>query len=140
MGRLFHPLLFFLAKCTRHELIRQIEFLRAENEIESWSSLHRVNFFSIGDHERTGQTAEDRFVGVAGVVGIAYAEITYTYISTADVLEIDHVQYGRLAVPEPSTSKLWIAPALTSVALCRCRQPARYTAGHGGRSQRDSPI
>ena len=33
MGRLFHPLLFFLARCTRHELIRQIEFLRAENEI-----------------------------------------------------------------------------------------------------------
>jgi putative transposase len=33
MGRLFHPLLFFLARCTRNELIRQIEFLRAENEI-----------------------------------------------------------------------------------------------------------
>jgi putative transposase len=33
MGRLFHPLLFFLARCTRHELIRQIEFLRAENQI-----------------------------------------------------------------------------------------------------------
>jgi putative transposase len=33
MGRLFHPLLFFLTRCTRHELIRQIEFLRAENQI-----------------------------------------------------------------------------------------------------------
>ena len=33
MGRLFHPLLFFLAKCTRHSLIRQIEFLHAENRM-----------------------------------------------------------------------------------------------------------
>ncbi|MFQ5734205.1 MAG: hypothetical protein ACE5KM_19895 [Planctomycetaceae bacterium] len=31
--RLFQPLLFFFAKCTRNELIRQIEFLRAENEL-----------------------------------------------------------------------------------------------------------
>ncbi len=33
MGRLFHPLLFLLAKCTRHQLIRQIEFLHAENQM-----------------------------------------------------------------------------------------------------------
>ena len=33
MGRIFQPLLFMLARCTRHELIRQIEFLKAENEI-----------------------------------------------------------------------------------------------------------
>jgi putative transposase len=33
MGRFFHPLLFFLAKCTRHSLIRQIEFLHAENRM-----------------------------------------------------------------------------------------------------------
>ena len=34
MERLFQPLLFFLARCSRNELIRQIEFLRAENAIE----------------------------------------------------------------------------------------------------------
>ncbi|MEX2169666.1 MAG: integrase core domain-containing protein [Pirellulales bacterium] len=33
MSRLFQPLLFVLAKCTRNQLIRQIEFLKAENEI-----------------------------------------------------------------------------------------------------------
>ena len=33
MERLFQPLLFFLAKCSRNQLIRQIEFLQAENEI-----------------------------------------------------------------------------------------------------------
>lgn len=33
MERLFQPLLFFLARCSRNQLIRQIEFLRAENEI-----------------------------------------------------------------------------------------------------------
>jgi hypothetical protein len=33
MGRIFQPLLFVLARCTRHQLIRQIEFLKAENEM-----------------------------------------------------------------------------------------------------------
>ena len=33
MGRIFQPLLFMLARCTRNELIRHIEFLQAENEI-----------------------------------------------------------------------------------------------------------
>jgi putative transposase len=33
MERLFQPLLFFLARCSRNELIRQIEFLQAENQI-----------------------------------------------------------------------------------------------------------
>ena len=33
MERLFQPLLFFLARCSCNQLIRQIEFLRAENEI-----------------------------------------------------------------------------------------------------------
>lgn len=33
MARIFHPLLFLLARCTRHELIRTIELLRAELEM-----------------------------------------------------------------------------------------------------------
>ena len=33
MGRLYQPLLFLLARCTRNELIRQIEWLKAENEM-----------------------------------------------------------------------------------------------------------
>ena len=33
MGRIFQPLLFLLARCTRNELIRQIEWLKAENEM-----------------------------------------------------------------------------------------------------------
>jgi putative transposase len=33
MGRIFQPLLFLLARCTRNQLIRQIEFLKAENEM-----------------------------------------------------------------------------------------------------------
>ena len=33
MGRIFHPLLFLLARCTKNQLIRQIEFLKAENEM-----------------------------------------------------------------------------------------------------------
>jgi putative transposase len=33
MGRIFQPLLFILARCTRNQLVRQIEFLKAENEM-----------------------------------------------------------------------------------------------------------
>ncbi len=33
MGWLVQPLLFFLARCSRNQLIRQIEFLKAENEM-----------------------------------------------------------------------------------------------------------
>ena len=33
MERLFQPLLFFLARCSRNQFIRQIEFLKVENEI-----------------------------------------------------------------------------------------------------------
>jgi putative transposase len=33
MSRLIQPLLFLFARCTKNELIRQIEFLKAENEL-----------------------------------------------------------------------------------------------------------
>jgi putative transposase len=44
VGRIFQPLLFMLARCTRHELIREIEFLRAENKIlRAHMKQHHVN-------------------------------------------------------------------------------------------------
>jgi len=33
MGRIFQPLLFFLARCSRNQLIRHIEFLKTENQM-----------------------------------------------------------------------------------------------------------
>ena len=33
MAKLFQPLLFFLARCTDNDLRKQIEFLKAENEM-----------------------------------------------------------------------------------------------------------
>jgi len=33
MGRVFQPLLFLLARCTRNEMIRRIEWLHAENQM-----------------------------------------------------------------------------------------------------------
>ena len=33
MSRLIQPLLFMFARCTKNELIRQIEFFNAENEM-----------------------------------------------------------------------------------------------------------
>jgi putative transposase len=48
MGRIFHPLLFLLARCSRNQLTRQIEFLKAEHEILR-SRLPRI---VAGTHER----------------------------------------------------------------------------------------
>ena len=33
MGHIFHPLLFLIARSTADDLQRQIEFLKAENEM-----------------------------------------------------------------------------------------------------------
>lgn len=33
MGRVSQPLLFLLARCSRNELVRQVEWLKAENEM-----------------------------------------------------------------------------------------------------------
>ena len=33
MDRPYQPLLFVLSRCSRNQLIRQIEFLKAENEM-----------------------------------------------------------------------------------------------------------
>jgi hypothetical protein len=100
----------------------RIELLNRDRDL-----IFRADFYSFGDNERTGQTMEDRFVGVAGIDGIAYADVFYTYISTGDSLEIDHLQYGRLAVPEPSSVTSWSACAL--VFICVIQQVNRKRSG-----------
>ncbi len=60
----------------------------------------------LGDSFRDGDTFEDRFVGVVSTDGIASVTIFGGYVGDSagfDYFEIDHVQYGRVAIPEPGT-------------------------------------
>ena len=61
MSRIFQPLLFLLARCTRNELIRQIEFLKAENQILRQRVPKKRIFLS--DDEKT------RLIGLGSAIG-----------------------------------------------------------------------
>ncbi len=52
MGRLFRPLLFFLARCTEGQLRRQNEFLKAENQMLRTRVPQRRVFLSRKERER----------------------------------------------------------------------------------------
>jgi hypothetical protein len=62
-------------------------------------SLGLIGPFVLGDGMDTGQTAEDRFVGAFNPGGISKIQIA---TNSAD-WEVDDLQYGAVAVPEPST-------------------------------------
>ena len=62
-------------------------------------SLNTWDVLGFGDNDFKGKTLEDRFFGVTDPGGILAIKMTNVYGTT---LEVDHVQYGSSAVPEPS--------------------------------------
>lgn len=71
------------------------------------------------DGSFNGTTAEDRFFGVQYSGGIGSIKIS----NSSGGIEVDHLQYGALPVPEPETYALLLA-GLGMVALARRRRAA----------------
>jgi hypothetical protein len=58
MDRIFQPLLFFLARCSRNELIRHIELLKTENEMLRKRLKMRAIFLKPGEKARIIELGE----------------------------------------------------------------------------------
>lgn len=75
---------------------------------------------NIGDGSFFGATAEDRFFGWIDLGGISSVTIT----DPGGGLEVDHLQYGRLAAPVPSMPTvvlLLTAALLLTIGVRRLR-------------------
>lgn len=57
--------------------------------------------FNLGDGFISGETAEDRFLGIVNLAGISAIRIT---MPTSTDWEIDHVQYGVIPAPGAATA------------------------------------
>jgi hypothetical protein len=89
--------------------------------------------FPLGDGQVTGQSAEDRFFGVAHAGGIASVRMTMP--SSTD-WEVDHLQYGHISaapqatIPEPGTGALATMGLFSLVgAALRQRRQRKCFAG-----------
>jgi len=85
MGRLFQPLLFLLARSTEHELRRQIEFLKAENEMLRKRVPKQRIFLSKCERERLIKLGNAIGPGahVAKLLGSGGGEIVFAAVPNA---------------------------------------------------------
>jgi putative transposase len=72
MGRLFEPLLFFLACCTEDRLRRQIEFLKAENQMLRTRVPKQRIFLSKKERERLLKLGKGIGPGVRHLITIVH--------------------------------------------------------------------
>lgn len=83
--------------------------------------LGMINAGDLSDDYYTGQTAEDRFLGIQSMAGISMLTISNTGGGLG--IEIDHIQYQNCpeCVPEPGTLTLGLSAMLMAVGLVRRR-------------------
>jgi len=74
METIFQPLLFFLARCSRNELIRQIEFLKAENEMLRKRVPQRCIYLKDEERERLIQLGQAVGIKVRHLITIVRPE------------------------------------------------------------------
>jgi hypothetical protein len=67
-----------------------------------WNLLAYHEYAGLGDSLSSGQTDEDRLLGVVCDSPFAFVQITSKYAGPPGSFEIDHVQYGAIEVPEGS--------------------------------------
>lgn len=83
------------------------------------ASLGTIGPIPLGDFSFEGGTAEDRFFGIISDVGIGSIRISQPGSSSG--FEVDHLQFGFLAIPEPGTFVAF-AFGVLSLALSRRRR------------------
>jgi hypothetical protein len=85
--------------------------LEAFDELDA--SLGTITEFNVGDGNFNSGTSEDRFFGVINSGGVSALKITSpgTPGSGGSGLEVDHLQYGSLTIPEPQSLMLLLAAA-----------------------------
>jgi putative transposase len=81
MIRLFQPLLFFLARCTENELRRQIELLKAENEMLRKRVPKKRIFLSRKERDRLIELGKGIGPGVRHLITIVHARTFQRWIS-----------------------------------------------------------
>lgn len=99
MERLFQPLLFFLARCSRNQLIRQIEFLTAENEILRKKLPKRRMHVSLEDRKRLIKLGDAIGPGLHKLITIVAPSTYCRWIRNLNN-HVPQKRVGRPRIPE----------------------------------------
>ena len=96
-----------------------VRFVITDSDGNRYVSPSESVSFNVG---RDGGTMEDRFYGVVGDTGISEVDVFGVYYGEGEsmpYIEIDHIQYGRVIIPEPGSVGLVVT--LSAGFLCSGR-------------------